>query len=465
MSPSKSPIDQSIIYQNTEQTVTLLDIPRSIVAAQGPNSSLSGNTLYSREPSQQPFRDNEPKSISAKERGNFDSVQSELHSVYASLVEDALEEVRSKHSGPWCLPRRWRSPQPRKKKRKLDVSGHQETPLDDVQTNTAVSASEDLGKVENIDFIMAELRPKITAEISMPPSTSNITMSCSTTKSISAEDVGNTDVDGLLSRRPWDPFLHNPLEQQVNLVVNIPNKAAGGPSAEHRFYIPEKSTFALADCSDASTFRESVRWMSQEYGVSRTFDFVLLDPPWPNASAKRSGAYNTECQLRDLKQLLLRMDLDTYLAPMANVAVWITNKSAVREMVLGRGGLFEAWNIRLKEEWLWVKTTTKGEPVTPIAGLWRKPYEVLLLGQRPCDPFDIVDPISSPEDVKRRIIIAVADLHSRKPCLKQLIDSLIYDRHDYRALEIFARHLISGWWSWGDEVLKFNWEGCWTSQD
>ncbi len=36
------------------------------------------------------------------------------------------------------------------------------------------------------------------------------------------------------------------------------------------------------------------------------------------------------------------------------------------------------------------------------------------------------------------------------------------DPSDYQALEIFARNLTAGWWSCGDEVLKFNWEGCWT---
>lgn len=463
MSPSNSPIDQSIIYQNTEQTVTLLDIPRSIVEAQGPNSSLNGNTLYSREPSSEPFGSNEPKSSPGKERGSFGSVETGLHSEYASLIGDALEELRRRHGGSWCLPRKWRSPQPRERKRKVDASGHQETPPEDVQINTAISASEDLGEFENIDAVIPKLRPKIPTGIGMLPSTSNITMCCATTRSISAEDVGTVDVDGLLSSRPWNHFLHNPLEQQVNLVLKLPKQEIEGPSTEHCFYVPEKSTFVLGDCLDAKTFRDCVRWTSQEYGVSRTFDFVLLDPPWPNASAKRSRAYSTERQLRNLKQLLLRMDIDTYLASAGIIAVWITNKSAVRKMVLGKDGLFEAWNVSLKEEWLWVKTTTKGEPVTPIDGLWRKPYEILLLGQRPCDPFEVARSVDCSKNVKRRIIVAVTDLHSRKPCLKQLIDSLMADRHHYSALEIFARHLVSGWWSWGDEVLKFNWEGCWTS--
>ena len=57
--------------------------------------------------------------------------------------------------------------------------------------------------------------------------------------------------------------------------------------------------------------------------------------------------------------------------------------------------------------------------------------------------------------------MSVPDLHSRKPCLKELIETLLLDANHYRALEVFARHLVAGWWSWGDECLKFNWEGNW----
>lgn len=31
----------------------------------------------------------------------------------------------------------------------------------------------------------------------------------------------------------------------------------------------------------------------------------------------------------------------------------------------------------------------------------------------------------------------------------------------YRACEIFGRNLTEGWFTWGDEALKFNWDGHW----
>ncbi|KAJ9648023.1 hypothetical protein H2199_001800, partial [Coniosporium tulheliwenetii] len=38
-------------------------------------------------------------------------------------------------------------------------------------------------------------------------------------------------------------------------------------------------------------------------------------------------------------------------------------------------GLFENLNVGLIEEWIWVKTTAKGEPVFALDSSWRKPYE------------------------------------------------------------------------------------------
>lgn len=115
----------------------------------------------------------------------------------------------------------------------------------------------------------------------------------------------------------------------------------------------------------------------------------------------------------------------------------------------------------LEEEWIWIKTTVHGEPATELDSLWRKPYEVLLLGRAPADALGVAEHAENP---KRRVIAAVPDLHSRKPCLKGFVEEYVPDPHNYRALEVFARYLVAGWWSWGDEVFKYNWEGYWRSE-
>jgi len=194
-----------------------------------------------------------------------------------------------------------------------------------------------------------------------------------------------------------------------------------------------------------------VRWMSSEHDKRRTFELILLDPPWKNRSAKRRAAYKTS----DVQTMIEDMDLARYLLPNGYVGIWVTNKSANRDLVLCKGGIFESLNVSLVEEWIWIKTTTKGDPITPLDGIWRKPYEVLLLGRAPQSRLQLAQPA---EEISRRIIIGVPDLHSRKPCLKTLIEPLLPNEH--QVLEIFARYLVQGWTSWGDEVLKYNYEGC-----
>jgi N6-adenosine-specific RNA methylase IME4 len=162
-----------------------------------------------------------------------------------------------------------------------------------------------------------------------------------------------------------------------------------------------------------------------------------------------------------LKRMLLRMDLDNYLEHNALVGVWITNKEALREHVLGPGGLFETWNVGLIEEWIWIKTTAKGEPMFDIDTVLRKPYEILLLGRAAPNSWTTM---THAPTAKRRVIAAVPDIHSRKPCLKELLELYMPDPTDYSALEVFSRYLVSGWTSWGNEVLKYNWEYYWSSE-
>ncbi|KAI4108143.1 MAG: hypothetical protein L6R37_001181 [Teloschistes peruensis] len=192
------------------------------------------------------------------------------------------------------------------------------------------------------------------------------------------------------------------------------------------------------------------------------FDFVLLDPPWDNKSVRRGGTYKTQRKSEEDPLLVLEKMLGSHIAPGAIVACWITNKKSVRTTALR---LFESWGVTLIEEWAWLKTTIHGEPIVDVEGIMRRPYEVLLIGRSMHLAFDDFGDSGSVDLVKKRLVVGVPDLHSRKPCLKTLIEPMLKDKSNYRALEIFARHLIAGWWSWGDEVLKYNGEGYWVNAE
>ena len=143
------------------------------------------------------------------------------------------------------------------------------------------------------------------------------------------------------------------------------------------------------------------------------------------------------------------------------VGCWITNKAASRRQALEA---FRAWDVSLVEEWVWVKTTVKGEPVTAVDGVWRKPFEILLLGRKEGrnEEGEEAEEVRRQDGVVQRVVVGVPDMHSRKPSLKELIAPVMEDRGTYRGLEIFARNLTAGYCAWGDEALKFNWGGHWS---
>ncbi len=210
--------------------------------------------------------------------------------------------------------------------------------------------------------------------------------------------------------------------------------------------IPSNSTVLCGDINATSDIFQS---------HAPNFDLIILDPPWPNRSARRKKSYGISYGNQEIKGLLSSLPLGDHLTEDAFIGIWVTNKPAFRDMVLGEGGLFEGWGVQLVEEWIWLKVTSAGEPISELGSMWRKPYEILLVGRRGA----FLD-----SDVKRRVLVGAPDLHSRKPNLKIIFEQVV-KKEKYEALEIFARNLTSGWWAWGNEVLKFQSDECWIEAD
>lgn len=272
------------------------------------------------------------------------------------------------------------------------------------------------------------------------------------------EDTGSQN----FSTVDWSPAFYNAHSRSLNLTIAQARPEQDQELPAYHFTVPPLSAYFLGDCDHPDSFRSAFRELTNSYNLPRHFDLVLLDPPWPNRSAKRKGAYMQVGGMPYLKKMLLRMDLDNYLEHNALVGIWITNKPALREHVLGPGGLFDAWNVGLVEEWVWIKTTTKGEAMFDIDDAMRKPYEILLLGRASPNSWTSMAHAASP---RKRVIAAVPDVHSRKPCLKELLEAYMPDPGHYSALEVFARYLVAGWAAWGNEVLKYNSDFYWTKGD
>lgn len=440
-----------ILFQNPHQDVTLVDIPASISTVQGRSA-----TLLSTTPLELPYQLHREQHNSQSTKNNPSHLTLQ-HIEYRSVIHAALAEIRSHIAGPWCLPRKLMNPA--SKPQGTDTDMQPDDPEREIESRLQEWSAPKPTEGGNTHFDLQ----KMMASLSSPPDpTANSHETVARRWSMSYESPPE-DTSALSGEATstWTPSFHNSADHPLNLHIREDTAQHKPEALAYQFTIPPRASFFLMDSAYPQDFRAAFRELTDQYRLPRHFDLVLLDPPWPNRSARRKGAYETMGGMPHMKKMLLKMDIDNYLEHNALVGVWITNKEALRTLVLGPGGLFEAWNVGLVEEWIWVKVTTKGEPMFDIDGLMRKPFEVLLLGRAAPNGWTKMEHTRSP---RKKVIAAVPDVHSRKPCLKELLEPYMPDVREYGALEIFARNLVTGWTSWGNEVIKFNWERYWTSE-
>ncbi|ODM15828.1 hypothetical protein SI65_08668 [Aspergillus cristatus] len=431
----------SILYENASQTVFLIDIPTSITLSQElsrtqqlqlsqpePPTSTKKRHLLSTPPLREPYPSPpEPKTDAARARllERIPLVEREYHAnLIAPLVRGGLSEIRGCYDQEWCLERFTIGAGKESRKRSCedahdDYDGH------------------GYGYGHGTDG-------------SQPPV---ILSSTCTNHFESMAELSNAIVKNT--------------SQQVALLV-IPGES---PTKPRVFTIPALSNFLF--CTLSTSQPNPAQSLIPGLPQSHKFNLILLDPPWPNRSVRRSRHYNTQAYF-DMDSLsryirdILRMHLLSPSCPPETetqetqskeciAAIWITNAEKPRKAAYD--AIHDA-GLVICEEWVWVKTTASGELIMPAEGLWRKPYEVLVIGKRR-DGFERRD---WDGEVVRRVIAAVPDVHSRKPNLREVLERVFFGDWGYEALEVFARNLTAGWWSVGNEVLKFHDEEWWVSE-
>ncbi|EFB21808.1 hypothetical protein PANDA_015723, partial [Ailuropoda melanoleuca] len=206
-----------------------------------------------------------------------------------------------------------------------------------------------------------------------------------------------------------------------------------------KYLVPPKSSFLLSDIS----------CMHPLLNCRKTYDVIVIDPPWQNKSVKRSNRYSYLSPLQ-IKQI----PVPKLAAPNCLVITWVTNRQKHLRFV--KEELYPSWSVEIVAEWHWVKITSSGEFVFPLDSPHKKPYEGLILGrvrEKTAVPLRNEDVKVLPIPDHKLIVSVPCTLHSHKPPLAEVLKD--YIKPDGECLELFARNLQPGWTSWGNEVLKF----------
>uniref|UniRef100_F6YE47 Methyltransferase 4, N6-adenosine n=1 Tax=Macaca mulatta TaxID=9544 RepID=F6YE47_MACMU len=204
-----------------------------------------------------------------------------------------------------------------------------------------------------------------------------------------------------------------------------------------KYLLPPKSSFLLSDIS----------CMQPLLNYRKTFDVIVIDPPWQNKSVKRSNSYLSPLQIKQIP-------IPKLAAPNCLLVTWVTNRQKHLRFI--KEELYPSWSVEVVAEWHWVKITNSGEFVFPLDSPHKKPYEGLILGrvqEKTALPLRNADVNVLPIPDHKLIVSVPCTLHSHKPPLAEVLKDYIKPDGEY--LELFARNLQPGWTSWGNEVLKF----------
>ncbi|KAE8146316.1 MT-A70-domain-containing protein [Aspergillus avenaceus] len=490
--------ESAILYRDFQNTIFLLDIPTSITLAQNispvqlkssANSEKSDFTtsilltspkpetkhLISSKALTSPHQvSNEPKTDSARAKvlQRIPSSERVLHGIIEPVVRAALDEIKGNLSSDvdWCLERIT-------SKDYHGVTGARH----EVAHRKRRRQHTDYHTTDECQFAFNESFTNLSSGARLAESSSTQSLCLGNPPLILSPGLNlfdsKSDLHNLVVQ---NPSLDHAVVKFSCRNDDLPESRSSEFHADthyHAYNVPPLSSFILCTLPISPSPATSNIPTTPIPGLvpDQKFDLVLLDPPWTNRSVRRSGHYQTQSysesdtltqQIRDI----LRMHLDDSKPSPSIAAIWITNSAKARRMAYDA---IHGAGLSVCEEWVWVKTTTHGDPIMPLDGLWRKPYEVLILGMRKGTRRETGS--SDNGSITRRVIAAVPDVHSRKPNLREIFENIFFSESSgsarsesytgYSALEVFARNLTAGWWALGNEAWKFNLEHWWVQEE
>lgn len=285
------------------------------------------------------------------------------------------------------------------------------------------------------DPLSSYLESKLKAVLELGKGAGHFLPSLPTREEILSNNRASRNLNNAL--KPVLCAIENAVSKNPDLHEDFSSKTAYSLSGEN-FLIPPKSSFYLGQMKDC---------MKSLINSNEKFDAIVVDPPWTNRYIKRQDSY------RCMENHELFSELSPLSAVMKEncfVFVWITNKEKHKRFVTEE--LFKMWNVDFVTEWYWLKVTRYGQPVASLRTANKKPYEKLIIGRsRLCSSSNSLGKTIFPSEL---VLISVpCGIHSHKPPLVDLINSVILPNQETHYLELFARNLLPNCTSCGNQVL------------
>ncbi|GFY95888.1 methyltransferase MT-A70 family protein [Actinidia rufa] len=120
-----------------------------------------------------------------------------------------------------------------------------------------------------------------------------------------------------------------------------------------------------------------------------------------------------------------------------------------------REELFPSWGVKYMASLYWLKVNADGLLTSELDLFHHRPYECLLVGYCHGGAVDSECLSRFKPILDNQVFISVPGDYSRKPPIGELLLEYVPGVKPARCIELFAREMIAGWTSWGNEPLHF----------
>lgn len=169
------------------------------------------------------------------------------------------------------------------------------------------------------------------------------------------------------------------------------------------------------------------------------YQIIYADPPWTYRDSASAGGRGAEHKYPLLTNYdIKRLRVDKISADNSVCFLWVTSP-------LLKDGIetLEAWGFRyVTKAFTWIKVAKNGNPKIGMGHWTRANSEDVLLGVRG-KPKRINAGVS-------QVILGPAARHSEKPA--EVRDKIVQLMGDVPRIELFSRHIVTGWDSLGLDV-------------